>query len=183
MYHIPNTNVATFQPHSPISKQATKCYNPMAMPLKNYTSEVPVERTLQNILAILNKNGADKVTIEYASGNPSAVTFTIKTEKGMLPVKLPARIENVERLIYSQKKPRYSWQEQEPLTEKEKAQVRRTAWKNIYDWIAAQLALVETSMVKIEEVFLPYMQDREGITFFEHMEERSFLLGDGKQAA
>lgn len=150
------------------------------MPLKNYTSEVPVERTLQNILAILNKHGASKVTLEYANGEAFAVTFVIKTEMGMLPVKLPARIENVERLIYSQKKPRYGWQKAEPLTENEKAQVRRTAWKNIYDWIAAQMALVETSMVKIEEVFLPYMQDREGVTFFERMEERSFLLESSK---
>ena len=149
------------------------------MPLKNYTSEVPVERTLQYILAILNKHGADKVMIEYASGNPSAVTFTIKTEKGMLPVKLPARIENVERLIYSQKKPRYSWQKPEPLTDKEKAQVRRTAWKNIYDWITAQLALVETSMVKIEEVFLPYMITRTGETFFEATQRKNFQLESG----
>jgi hypothetical protein len=156
---------------------------PLLMPLKNYTSEVPVERTLQAILKLLNKHGASKVLIEYADGEAAAVSFIIKTEKGMLPVKLPARIENVERLIFSQKKPRYSWQDPEPLSEKEKAQVRRTAWKNIFDWISAQMALVETSMVKIEEVFLPYMQDNEGVTFFERMEERGFLLGDGKQAA
>jgi len=38
-------------------------------------------------------------------------------------------------------------------------------------------------MAKMEEVFLPYMQDRDGVTYFERMEERDFLLGDGKQAA
>ena len=149
------------------------------MPLKNYTSEVPVERTLQNILAILNKHGASKVTVDYANGEPSSVTFVIQTIKGVMPVKLPARIENIERLISSQKKPRKAWEKPQPLTANEKAQVRRTAWKNIYDWIAAQMALVETEMVKIEEVFLPYMVTRTGETFFEATQRKNFQLESG----
>jgi hypothetical protein len=45
------------------------------------------------------------------------------------------------------------------------------------------MALLEIGMAKIEEVFLPYMQDREGVTFFERMEQRGFLLDSGKEAA
>jgi hypothetical protein len=59
----------------------------------------------------------------------------------------------------------------------------RVAWRNILDWVQAQMALLEIGMAKIEEVFLPYMQDREGITFFERMEQRGFLLDSGKEAA
>jgi hypothetical protein len=29
-------------------------------------------------------------------------------------------------------------------------------------------------MAKMEEVFLPYMQDRQGVTFFERMENKIF---------
>src|SRR5947199_98298 len=65
-------------------------------------------------------------------------------------------------------------------SESEKQQVYRTAWKNIHDWIDAQLALVKTEMVKMEEVFLPYMQDKQGVTFFERMEQQGFLLDSGK---
>jgi hypothetical protein len=35
-------------------------------------------------------------------------------------------------------------------SKQEKQKVYRTAWKNIHDWIDAQLALVKTSMVKLE---------------------------------
>jgi hypothetical protein len=45
------------------------------------------------------------------------------------------------------------------------------------------MALLEIGMAKMEEVFLPYMQDREGVTFFERMEQRGFLLDSGKEAA
>jgi hypothetical protein len=44
------------------------------------------------------------------------------------------------------------------------------------------MALLEIGMPKMEEICLPYMQDREGVTFFERMEQRGFLLSDGKAA-
>ena len=36
-------------------------------------------------------------------------------------------------------------------------QANRTAWRTIKEWILAQMALIETEMVTVEEVFLPYM--------------------------
>ena len=36
-------------------------------------------------------------------------------------------------------------------------QANRTAWRIIREWILAQMALIETEMVTVEEVFLPYM--------------------------
>jgi hypothetical protein len=43
------------------------------------------------------------------------------------------------------------------------------------------MALLEIGMAKMEEVFLPYMQDRQGVTFFERMEKQDFLLESGKR--
>ena len=37
-------------------------------------------------------------------------------------------------------------------------QAYRVAWRNILDWVQAQMALLEIGMAKMEEVFLPYMQ-------------------------
>ena len=36
-------------------------------------------------------------------------------------------------------------------------QARRTAWRILKDWVQAQMALLETNMVDMEEIFLPYM--------------------------
>ena len=142
----------------------------MRRSLKNYRSELPVERIVQNIQTLLAHNGTENVTIEYFRGAPVAVRFIIKTPRGPLQVKLPTRIEKVSHALYGR----------DPHTEKERQQIWRTGWKNIHDWIDAQLALVATEMVKLEEVFLPYMEDGTGVTFFERMEERGFLLPSGK---
>jgi hypothetical protein len=62
-----------------------------------------------------------------------------------------------------------------------KAQAYRVAWRNILDWVQAQMALLEIGMAKMEEIFLPYMLDAQGRTLFERMEQRGFLLDSGKR--
>jgi hypothetical protein len=54
--------------------------------------------------------------------------------------------------------------------------VYRVAWRNIEDWIAAQMTVIELGMVKLEDVFLPYMTDQNGITYFDKLEKKGFLL-------
>lgn len=138
--------------------------------LKNYTSAVPVDRTLINIQKILTKHGANKISFDYAGEMVIGISFVIKTDKGFLPVKLPARLEKIPYAMYGR----------DCQTQKEKDQVYRTAWKNIHDWIDAQMALLETEMVKMEEIFLPYIINRAGQTFYEVAQKNNMLLGSGQ---
>jgi hypothetical protein len=132
--------------------------------IKNYTSGVPVDRTLQNILKILSKHGAKQTTIDYSGDVAVAIFFTIEINGSPFKVKLPARLEKVPFAMWGRN----------PRDQREKEQVYRTAWKNIHDWIDAQMALIETEMVKLEEVFLPYFVDRNGLTFYESLETDNF---------
>ena len=52
-------------------------------------------------------------------------------------------------------------------------QVNRTAWRIVKERVAAQIALIETGMVEMEEVFLPYMLT-EGRTVYQALSEGSF---------
>ena len=38
------------------------------------------------------------------------------------------------------------------------------------------MALIDTDMVKVEKVFLPYLVDKVGVTLFERLKEQQFLL-------
>ncbi|GAH89911.1 unnamed protein product, partial [marine sediment metagenome] len=57
----------------------------------------------------------------------------------------------------------------------------RVAWRNIFHWISAQMALLETEMVKMEEIFLGYVITPGGQTIYEVMAGKGFLLGPGKK--
>ena len=45
----------------------------------------------------------------------------------------------------------------------------------------AQMAILETEMVKLEQVFLPYMIVSDKKTLYEVMKEKQFLLGERKE--
>lgn len=141
--------------------------------IKNYTSGQSLQTTSNYIQKILARAGAKKVMFEYTdNGELEGIAFFIKTSQGDIPIKLPARVEKVGQVMYGE-----AW---EHLTENEKDQSKRTTWKNIQDWIDAQCAMIETEMVKLEEIFLPYMATPSGETFFESMENKGFLLSEGK---
>jgi hypothetical protein len=141
------------------------------MPIKNYRSEMPIGRIFESLTRILVSHGARELTFSYdEAGRSTGLTFTITTTRGVLPVRLPARIEKVAQLMEAQQAP----------GRRDPNQAYRTAWKNIHDWVAAQMALLETEMVKLEEVFLPYILTPDGRSFYDVLERRHFLLGSGQ---
>ncbi len=154
------------------------------MAIKNYASEIPIDRIFAELQQTLGTHGAKHISFEYGDdGKVQGLAFTIKVNDRFIPIKLPARVEKAQAVLKKQ------WEDGVISHKRGKEntygneQAYRVAWRNILDWVLAQMALLEIGMAKMEEVFLPYMQDRDGVTFFERMEERGFLLGDGKQAA
>ena len=50
--------------------------------------------------------------------------------------------------------------------EARRQQATRTSWRILKDWVEAQMALLETGMVTMDEIFLPYMLSG-GQTFYQ----------------
>lgn len=137
------------------------------MPIKNYTTKVDVYQSLGEIQGALAKNGARKIMIDYdEKGNPVGVTFGINTPQGSLGFLLPANIEGVLRVFAKQK------------IKTDRAQAERTAWRNIRDWVLAQMAFVEAGNVEVDEVFLPYLTDGKGRTLYQVYQSGQLLLGN-----
>lgn len=137
------------------------------MPIKNYTTKVDVYQSLGEIQGGLAKNGARKIMIDYdENGNPVGVTFGINTPQGSLGFLLPANIEGVLKVFAKQK------------IKTDRAQAERTAWRNIRDWVLAQMAFVEAGNVEVDEVFLPYLTDGKGRTLYQVYQSGQLLLGN-----
>lgn len=126
------------------------------MAIKNYTTEVDVYKSLGEIQAALASHGARKIMVDYdAAGQPIGVMFAIETPIGPRGFCLPANVDGV-RAVFDQQKVRAK-----------PGQAERTAWRNIRDWIMAQMAIIEAGQVQLEEVFLPYLTDNRGKTLYQ----------------
>lgn len=138
------------------------------MPILNYTTKVPVEKTLSEIQKSLVKGGAQAILNQYDNnGLIVSVNFQITVNGSSVGFRLPCNWKPVLEVMRSQKVSR-------SLCTQEQAM--RVAWRIVKDWIEAQMALVSTQMVKTEQVFLPYAVNKNGLTVYENFAENPQLL-------
>lgn len=136
------------------------------MPLANYTTKVPVVRSLQLIQDMLAKAGADAVMLDYENGEPSTVTFRITKNQQQLGFRLPGNWRGVLQVMTKD--------EHIPRSLKRTDQAKRVAWRTVHDWLRAQLAMVEVGNVSLDQVMLSYSVTATGETLYERMTAESF---------
>lgn len=139
------------------------------MPLLNYTTKIDIFTTLGQIQGMLVKHGAKKILQEYDStGHVEAVSFVIDTPIGMQAIRLPAKVDAVQKVLLKQK------------VKAERDQAERVAWRIIKDWVEAQMAILESEMVTLDEIFLPYMVNQAGETVYKlFIDKQFFFNGEG----
>lgn len=151
-------------------------------PIANYTTEVPAMKSVGEIQGILVAHGAKSILVDYDNDVPTGLAFIIKTDRGELQFRLPANVKQVEKILLKMRaRPLQTWQsDYQRVMERIQKQSARVAWRIIKDWVRAQMAILETEMVKIEQIFLPYMLVKDDKTLFEAMEDKGFYLPEGK---
>jgi len=127
------------------------------MALLCYTTSVAADKTAAQITHLLSRHGARSLLIDYdGARNPSGIAFEIATSKGDRQFQLPINPEAVGRVLRRQ------------FTDRKLAGIslskagdpehaRRVAWRINLEWVRVQLALIESEMATLEQIFLPYM--------------------------
>lgn len=135
------------------------------MPIMNYTTKIDVFKSIGEIQSDLAKHGAKKIMQEYRdNGEPIAISFSIITPAGERVFILPANSEAVYKVLQKQK------------VKCDMLQANRVAWRILKDWIAAQMAILESGMVEMEQIFLPYMANHTGQTVYQIYKERNLMI-------
>jgi hypothetical protein len=143
--------------------------------IKNYTTDIPADRTTSEIQTILAQNGARGIALEYDEhGHIKDIFFKIRLNNKELPFRLPAKAERVYSALWGEKQ---DW-EHTRYGEGWRAQAERIAWRICKTWLEAQITLINLEQAKLEEVFLPYLIMPGNKTLFETMEHNQFLLPD-----
>ena len=140
--------------------------------IANYTTTVTALKSIGEIQGILVAHGAKHILMDYEDREPVGIAFIATTPHGDIPFRLPASIDRVQAVLNKQ---RVRSQVSIELAS-------RVAWRILKDWVRAQMAILETEMVSIDQVFLPYMQVGEGgKTLYEVMLDHNLQLPEGKE--
>ena len=137
---------------------------PQASFLMSNTS-VPPSKTAQEITELLRVKGARSIKTDYDDqGRLTSLSWVSTTLTGAFPFRLPVNPEAVYKVMES-----YYYQGKS-RKRPNRDQAERTAWRVIKTWVSAQLALIETEMVTLEEVFMPYLLVGPGETMFQRLQ-------------
>ena len=137
------------------------------MTLYMETTKIEAHKTIGQIQGVLASYGASAILVEYEEKEPMAISFKVRVEGQEIPYRLPCQWEAVYQLLKEKHK--------RPRNPKElQNQSKRIAWRGLLRWVEAQMAFIELKQVKIEQVFLPYAQMKDGKTLFEIIAEKGF---------
>lgn len=135
----------------------------------NYTTKIDAFKTIGEIQSMLAKRKAKEVLIQYNDGLPTALMFSVEIGGEMFRYSLPCRWSAIHKILQREvRESRY----------KTESHAINVGWRVIKDWIEAQLALIDTGMVDIGEVFLPYQLQEGATTVYEKMKQVR-LIGGG----
>lgn len=145
----------------------------MPVKLKNYTTEVPAIRSIENIEKLLVDFGAKNTMKEYDYLKPlpgqvcTSISFIVEIEGMKLPFRLPAKVDKVKKWLTKQR-PKSS---DKSIAE----QALRIAWKQQHEILHLQLGQIEMDQLEKLEVFFPYLYDvAENKTFYEKVKAGGF---------
>jgi hypothetical protein len=119
--------------------------------IKNYTSDVQVVRSVDHIESKLVEAGATNVMKLYKDKSISGIAFILDFNGKQYPFKLPARVEEVEKIFAARQK------RNRTLTESMRAQAHRTAWKLLSDWVDIQCSFIEMKQSQFMEILMAFI--------------------------
>lgn len=135
------------------------------MPIKNYTTSIPADKTIGEIQSILRKHGARKIILDYQEIDgveEAAITFNLPGP-GDIPIYFSLRAHwrgVLKKIAASGKVPSRLRNEEHALN---------VAWRIQKDWLDAQIAIVESGLQTMDEAFFSKAITAKGSTIYEEV--------------
>lgn len=123
----------------------------------NYSTKIAASKTVGEMQALLADHGAARIAVDYTDGAPSSLHFMLVTPHGQRSFTLPVNVDAMEQLLVAEDRAG-QLKAGNKAERSSREQAQRVAWRVMKTWLEAQLALVATQMVTMDQAFLAYLQ-------------------------
>lgn len=143
------------------------------MSIANYTTGMAPDRSAAAITKDLVKAGARGIASEYDNaGRLVGLSFAIQIDGEVFHYTLPVRVDAVFDVLKADRL---------PPKQKTREHAERVAWAIMRDWVRAQTAIIETEMVSLRQIFLPYLKVSDNQTVFDRWENQRLQIESGNR--
>lgn len=144
--------------------------------LLNYSTTIAVPKTVGEVQAILMQHKCRGIQTRYDDhGEITAMLFTLKTQWGDRDYALPVNVDGVYAVLQREKQagtlPNLPW------SRVDRGQAARIAWRILKDWLEAQLAIIQSQVVSLDQVLLPFqVAGEDGATVWQIYQRQQLAL-------
>ena len=119
--------------------------------LKSWDTRVPISKSQEDIRNLLARFGATKIAFEEdLQKGTQVLRFEYPMKKEMtVPVQFKIEIKGIKEWL--EENGRSSWNDEFVWK-----QSKKVAWRHIFDWVKANINLVEFGLIPFENMFLSY---------------------------
>lgn len=118
--------------------------------IKNYTTTISVENTINEIETLLARYGAKKILKEYDDNQQiTYLTFMVKHDKSFVPIRLPSNPEKIVLLLNK----KVDSGEIPKKFKNDIEQSRRIMWRVVLDWVDSQMTMIEIGQKTLLQIF------------------------------
>lgn len=144
------------------------------MPAKrqlNYSTIIPARRSVAECQDLLADAGASAVGTILEHGQPVGLSFQIATAQGVQTFHLPVSWAKLHKQLEQMDYPASAVKSGAAKRYRTEEHARNVGWRVIKDWLEAQLAMIATEMVSLDEIMLPYLQLENGSSVYQALTE------------
>jgi hypothetical protein len=139
----------------------------------NYTTKISVHQSVTECQSMLAQAGASSVAVHFENGEPTGLSFSLKTPHGPRAFTLPVNIDGVHRvLVQANKEGQFRSDGYRTSKFDTREHAAAVAWRVVKDWLEANLALIAAQMATLTEVMLPYLHVDEDRTLWQAYRDR-----------
>lgn len=142
----------------------------MSKALKNYSSRVPVERTIAAIERLLKSNLTDDAVVFHQDdqGRPFAVSFKLANDNTneRVSIRIDVPYEAVLVSMPNPAKPPVSEAARINAANRMRAQALRGAWRLVFEWLECQISMIRALCLNSTRMFMPFVEVK-GRTLFD----------------
>lgn len=140
---------------------------------------VPADKTRGQVCALIAQfPGITEISQQLDDGKVVGFKFTMSADQRILIFQLPVRTSRVVKQLMDRRKTQ-PYDDEIPGIEKKG---ERIAWRQTMRWLEAQLAMVDTGLADVAEVFMPYVLGIDGTTFYERWRGNLLAAAEGEEA-
>lgn len=114
------------------------------MSIKNYSTTVEFEKSIDNVKKLLIAAGAYSVIEKYENREVSGIAFVMPIDNNAMTFQLPARVDDIQKYLIRTRR---------MGNNNAFKQAQKVAWKLIHEWIQIQLTMIELDQADPLELF------------------------------